>query len=65
MGLKEYLDGLPYGGKKIFADKIGVSKSFLSQLINGKNVPLKTAKKIVIETEERVTLKDLLPDLRT
>ena len=48
MTLKSYLATLPRGGKADFATSLGVSPSFLSQLVSGL-APISPARCILIE----------------
>lgn len=59
MKLKDYLD--EYGIKKLqFAKKCGFTYRTLFQYLNGNDIRLSTAHKIVIATEGKVSLEDLL-----
>lgn len=52
------------GGQGILADRIGVTQSFVSQLVNGiRPVPATLCKQIEIATEGQVTCSDLRPDV--
>ncbi|EGY27937.1 prophage-related protein [Candidatus Regiella insecticola 5.15] len=63
MRLKEYLDSLEPGGHKIFARKLRVSPSFLSQMASG-TASISPARCVEIEliTEGTVTRRDLRID---
>lgn len=63
MQLREYLDQLPRGGASEFAEKIGVSTSYLSQLAAG-TTARSPERCVEIEkaTDGAVTRKDLRPD---
>lgn len=63
MDLKQYIDSLEWGGAKELADKLGVSKSFLSQMASGVSaISPKRCVEIEIATSSKVTRKDLKPD---
>lgn len=48
MNLRQYLDTLPPGGQKQFADHLGVSKSYLSQMAAG-TAPISPKRAVEIE----------------
>ncbi|HBO23552.1 MAG TPA: hypothetical protein DD649_11770 [Providencia sp.] len=63
MDLKQYIDSLEWGGAKELADKLGVSKSFLSQMASGISaISPKRCVEIEIATNSNVTRKDLRPN---
>lgn len=64
MNLKDYFATRPYGAKVELARKIGVSKTWMSQLISGREKcsPM-LANKIAEATEGLVTREDLRPDI--
>lgn len=63
MKLKDYLESLERGGAVRFAEELGVSKSYLSQLASGA-APVSPARCVDIErlTGGKVTRKDLRED---
>lgn len=63
MDLKTYLSELDRGGKSKFADSIGISISYLSQLSSGL-ASISPARCTSIEkaTDGKVTRRDLRPD---
>ena len=62
MDLKNYIDSLEWGGAKNLADKLGVSKSFLSQMASGaSSKSQKRCVEIEVEKYGKVTRKDLRP----
>lgn len=63
MELKKYIEILGRGGSKSFAQKLGISSSFLSQLVSGR-AAISPARCVKIEHESqgKVTRKDLRPD---
>ena len=64
MNLKDYFAGQPYGAKVSLARKIGVSKTWMSQLISGKEqCSPQLANKIQEATNGAVTREDLRPDI--
>lgn len=63
MTLKEYLDKLPRGGKSSFANKLAVSRSFLSQMADGKAaVSPERAVEIENASNNEVSRKAFFPD---
>lgn len=63
MDLKQYIDSLEWGGAKELADKLGISKSFLSQMASGISaISPKRCVEIEIATNSKVTRKDLRPN---
>lgn len=64
MTLKQYFEGEVHGAKKEMADRLGISPTWLSLLINGSRLPSATlAKKIEKATKGLVSAKTLRPDL--
>ena len=64
MTLKQYFEGEQHGAKKDMADRLGISPTWLSLLINGSRVPSPAlAKKIEKATKGLVPAKMLRPDL--
>lgn len=62
MDLKNYIDSLEWGGAKNLADKLGVSKSFLSQMASGaSSISPKRCVEIEVATYGKVTRKDFRP----
>lgn len=62
MTLKEYLDKLPRGGKALFAKKLSVSPSFLSQMVTGKaSVSVERAVEIEKASNKEVSRKVFFP----
>lgn len=62
MELKHYIEIQGRGGAKAFAVKLGISSSFLSQLISGR-APISPIRCVEIEHKSQgmVTRKDLRP----
>lgn len=64
MTLSDYLSQLERGGKSRFAEKIGVSKSFLRQMeVGTAQIPINVAKKIEKHTQGIVTRAEVRPDV--
>lgn len=64
MTLSDYLSQLERGGKSRFAEKIGVSKSFLRQMeVGTAPIPINVAKKIEKHTQGKVTRAEVRPDV--
>lgn len=64
MQLKEYFDALPYGSKKVLADKVGITQTWIALLIsNSRKASVVLAKKIEVATNGAVTAKELRPDI--
>ena len=63
MQLKEYLDSKPHGAKADFAKSLGITKTWLSLILNGSKQP-SIALCIEIErlTNRKVKRKELRPD---
>jgi hypothetical protein len=63
MQLKEYLDSKPYGSKADFAESLGISKTWLSLILNGSKQPsIHLCIEIERLTKRKVKRKDLRPD---
>ena len=62
MKLKEYTAKLPRGGCGVLAKKLGISKSYLSQMVTGK-AAISPTNAVAIEkaTDGVVTRKDMRP----
>lgn len=62
MKLKEYTAKLPRGGCGKLAEKLGISKSYLSQMVTGK-AAISPTNAVAIEkaTDRAVTRKDMRP----
>lgn len=59
-----YFYNRPHGSKKLFADKVGITQTWLGILINQKGLPSPhLAKKIEKATRGSVKVSDLRPDL--
>lgn len=64
MNLKEYFDGKPHGSKAQLAKTVGISKTWMSQIIAGKEqCSPELAVKIHIATGGVVTRESLRPDV--
>lgn len=64
MTLKKYFLPLPRGSKVSMARALGISKTWLSLIINGQKSPsAQLSKEIEKNTNGVVTRKDLRPDL--
>lgn len=64
MTLKQYFEGEPHGSKKDFSDRLEISPTWLSLIINGSRKPSAAlARKIEKATKGQVTAKSLRPDL--
>lgn len=64
MNLKQYFKNQPYGAKGRFAEKLGITPTWLGLLINKKRRPsAELAKKIEKSTKCEVLARDLRPDL--
>lgn len=63
MKIKTYLDSLPHGGKKSFAESLGVPATYLYQLAAGLKRPsAQLAVKIEQMSDGEVRLEDMLPE---
>jgi DNA-binding transcriptional regulator YdaS (Cro superfamily) len=64
MDLKEYFDGQPYGAKATMARRLGITKTWMSLLISGRQ---KCGPELAVEIEKAtggaVTRESLRPDL--
>lgn len=64
MTLKQFFEGQPHGTKKEMADRLGISPTWLSLLINGSRKPSAAlALRIDDETSGMVPAAVLRPDL--
>jgi len=64
MTLKRFFEGEKHGSKREMADKLGISPTWLSLLINGSRQPSAAlARKIEKATKGLVPAKTLRPDL--
>jgi DNA-binding transcriptional regulator YdaS (Cro superfamily) len=64
MNLKDYFASQPYGSKASLAKKIGVSKTWMSLIVSGRQkCSPELAVKIFMATEGKVTREDLRPDI--
>lgn len=64
MSLKAYFSDKPRGFQAEFARKIGISPSFLSQIISGKSKsPPSVAVAIEKNTKKQVKKSEILPDV--
>lgn len=60
--LREYLDSLPKGGRKEFADRLGIAPSYLSQLTSGiRSCGIELAAAIERESGGKCTVQELAP----
>lgn len=65
MNLTEYLEALPWGGKKIIALRLGVTASYLSRLVSGdRSITAERAIQIEEATCGIVTRSELRPDIQ-
>lgn len=65
MNLSEYLEALPWGGKKIIALRLGVTASYLSRLVSGdRSITAERAIQIEEATCGVVTRSELRPDIQ-
>ena len=64
MNLKSYFKQQPYGAKSLFAEKLGITPTWLGLLIRKARRPSAAlAKRIEKATKGEVTARDLRPDL--
>lgn len=64
MDLKWYFRGSPRGSKKAFAEKLGITSTWLGMIIGKKRKPsVALAKAIIKATKNDVTMRDLRPDI--
>lgn len=64
MNLKTYFKQQPYGSKSIFAEKLGITPTWLGLLIRKARRPSpELAKRIEKATHYAVTARELRPDL--
>lgn len=65
MNLAEYLEALPWGGKKVIALRLGVTASYLSRLVSGdRSITAERAIQIEDATGGAVTRSELRPDIQ-
>lgn len=64
MTLKEFFQGKPRGAKSIYAERMAITRTYLSLLIAGRRKPSpELAKLIEIVTKRKVRRIDLRPDI--
>lgn len=64
MTLVDYFEGKPRGAKIALARKLGVSKTWLSLIISGRQLPSpELARDIEVHTGRKVKRADLRPDI--
>ena len=64
MNLKQFFKSEPYGHKKVFAEKLGITPTWLGLAISKARRPSpELAKKIEKATKGLVTAKELRPDI--
>lgn len=64
MNLKQFFKNEPYGHKKVFAERLGITPTWLGLLISKARRPSpELAKKIEKVTKGLVTAKELRPDI--
>jgi DNA-binding transcriptional regulator YdaS (Cro superfamily) len=64
MTLQEYFEGKPYGSKAEMAKALGVTKTWMTQVISGRTVPSpELALEIERITNGKVLRVDLRPDI--
>ena len=64
MELKQYFDEEPIGAIKEMAEYLGVTQSWMSQIIHKRRIPSAAlARQIELATQGLVSLKELRPDL--
>ena len=64
MTLTEFFEGKPRGAKIALARKLGISKTWLSLVISGRQLPSpELARDIEINTGRKVKRADLRPDI--
>ena len=64
MNLKQYFKNEPYGSKKLFSEKIGITQTYLGLLLRKARRPsAELAKRIEKATKGEVTAATLRPDL--
>jgi DNA-binding transcriptional regulator YdaS (Cro superfamily) len=64
MQLRDYFENKPHGSKVIFATSLGITKTWLSLIINGRKLPSASlCATIERMTNKKVKRKDLRPDL--
>ena len=63
MQLRDYFENKPHGSKVIFATSLGITKTWLSLIINGRKLPsVHLCIQIEKLTKGRVKRKELRPD---
>ena len=63
MQLRDYFENKPHGSKVIFAKSLGITKTWLSLIINGRKLPsVQLCIQIEKLTKGRVKRKELRPD---
>lgn len=64
MNLKEYFSQLPHGSKHELANKLGITKTWLSLIISGKKMPSGSLCNLIQKfTNGKVSRAELRPDL--
>jgi DNA-binding transcriptional regulator YdaS (Cro superfamily) len=64
MTLREYFDSQPRGAKADLSKKLGITRTWMSQIISGRRVPSpELAREIEALTLGAVTRRDLRPDI--
>jgi DNA-binding transcriptional regulator YdaS (Cro superfamily) len=64
MTLADYFEGKPRGAKIALARKLGISKTWLSLIISGRQLPSpELARDIEVHTGRKVKRADLRPDI--
>lgn len=64
MNLKKYFEKQPYGSKSLFSEEIGITPTYLGLLIRKARRPSALlARKIEKATDNKVTARELRPDL--
>ena len=64
MTLTDYFEGKPRGAKIALARKLGISKTWLSLIMSGRQLPSpELARDIEIHTGRKVKRADLRPDI--
>lgn len=64
MTLADFLDSLPYGGKRDFAERLGINETYLYQLGRGlRRASIHRCLEIETLTHGEVTRRDLRPDI--
>jgi DNA-binding transcriptional regulator YdaS (Cro superfamily) len=64
MTLKDFFSNLPRGSKAALAVQLGISRTWMAQIISGREAPgPELCKAIEVHTYGRVTRAELRPDL--